>query len=125
MYANLGSPSAVIFQTSVNFLYNDLALTNNQYRANMADTWYGYLIVVYPGDYTFYLSSSDGSQLYIESVLTVSNGGLHTPVEVTSGLVTIAGGYHRIDMLHFCQSGGCSLVLSWECSSCTPGKIYC
>lgn len=41
----------------------------------MADSWSGYLIVTKPGDYTFYLSSSDGSQLYIDGALVVDNGG--------------------------------------------------
>ena len=75
VWANLGSPTATIFQSAVNFGVGDLSLTNNEVTVSMADSWDGYVSVVKPGDYTFYLSSSDGSQLYIDGTLVVSNGG--------------------------------------------------
>ena len=56
------------------------------------------------GDYTFYLSSNDGSNLYIDNKLVIDNDGLHGTIE-KSGDIKLSVGRHKV-RLHYFQAGG-------------------
>ena len=60
------------------------------------------------GDYTFFTSSDDGSQLFVNGTLVVNNDGLHPPVE-SSGTINLGTGWHDIVVTFFEKSGGESL----------------
>jgi hypothetical protein len=66
--------------------------------------WSGYLLVGRSGDYTFTLTSDDGSQLYLDGALVVDNGGTHGPI-ARSGRVRLESGSHAI-VLEYVQIGG-------------------
>jgi uncharacterized repeat protein (TIGR03806 family) len=72
----------------------------------------GYVRVQAEGDYTFYASSDDGSQLLIDGNLVVDNDGLHATTE-QSGLVTLPNGYHTIEVTMFERNGDQALTASW------------
>ena len=55
--------------------------------------WTGQLKIEESGEYTFYLTSDDGSWLYIDGQLVIDNGGLHAPRE-KSATVHLTKGYH-------------------------------
>lgn len=61
--------------------------------------------------YQFYLSSDDGSRLYIDEQLVVDNNGLHG-MEEMAGTAPLAAGYHRIRVEYFEKTGGDGLELS-------------
>jgi cysteine-rich repeat protein len=71
-----------------------------------------YLRIASGGDYTFYTSSDDGSQLFIDGALVVDNDGLHGVVE-ESGVVTLPSGYHEIVVTMFERGGDEVLTASW------------
>jgi cysteine-rich repeat protein len=73
----------------------------------------GYLRVDTPGDYIFYTSSDDGSQLFLDQTLVVDNDGLHGLGEVSGG-VALTAGYHEIVVTMFEAGGGQALFVSWE-----------
>lgn len=73
----------------------------------------GYVSVPADGSYTFYSNSDDGSNLYIDNVKVVSNGGLHGPVE-KSGVIGLKAGKHAISVLFFQRGGGASLTVSYS-----------
>ncbi len=75
--------------------------------------WVGYLYVPEDGDYTFYLTSDDGSWLWIDGNLVVDNGGLHAPRE-KSATVHLKKGYHPIEVRFFENHGGAVVRLEWE-----------
>ncbi|MCP4711734.1 MAG: M6 family metalloprotease domain-containing protein [Planctomycetes bacterium] len=62
--------------------------------------FHGYLEFFDYGEYTFYLNSDEGSQLYIGNTLVVDNDGLH-PVVEASGTIPLKAGKHAITVLYF------------------------
>jgi len=60
------------------------------------------------GSYTFYTTSDDGSQLFIDGQLVVNNNGLHAPVE-KQGSINLTAGLHDIQVTYMELSGGQSL----------------
>jgi alpha-N-arabinofuranosidase len=73
----------------------------------------GYIKIPKDGQYTFYLNSDDGSSLYLDKDLVVSNDGQHAPEE-QSGTVFLRAGYHAIKVAFFQASGGMVLDASIE-----------
>lgn len=65
----------------------------------------GYVKIPKDGVYTFYVSSDDGSKLYLGDKLVVDNDGLHASVE-KSGTIALAAGYHPIRIDYFQSQGG-------------------
>jgi len=71
-----------------------------------------YLRVGLAGNYTFYTSSDDGSQLLIDGGLVVDNDGLHAAIE-ESGSISLSSGYHPIEIRMFERGGDEVLTASW------------
>ena len=69
----------------------------------------GSLSVASTGSYTFSLNSDDGSLLFIDGSLVVTNGGPHTP-QVASGSATLTAGIHPFEVQFFECCGGPSGV---------------
>ena len=65
------------------------------------------------GEYTFSLSSDDGSRLFIDGKEFINNDGLHGSVEV-SHKANFSRGKHLIEVHYFQQWGGQDLSLSLE-----------
>ena len=65
----------------------------------------GYIKIAKRGQYTFYLNSDDGSNLYINNVKIVDNDGLHGTVEV-SNKILLREGYYKIGVNFFQKEGG-------------------
>jgi hypothetical protein len=55
--------------------------------------------------YTFYLSSNDGSKLYIDGELIIDNDGLHGALE-KQGMVKLSRGKHALRITYFQAGGG-------------------
>ena len=68
-------------------------------------TYKGYINIPEDGIYSFYLSSDDGSMLYINGKQVIDNDGLHAPGEVT-GQAALKQGYHPIEVQYFDHGGG-------------------
>lgn len=71
----------------------------------------GYIKIPKDGSYSFYLNSDDGSSLYIDDDLLVSNDGQHAPQEL-SAETFLKAGYHEIKVTFFQASGGMVLDVS-------------
>ncbi|MBA4387073.1 MAG: hypothetical protein C0404_03770 [Verrucomicrobia bacterium] len=72
----------------------------------------GKLAIATGGSYTFYTSSDDGSTLYIDGSLMVTNDGPHGIVK-KAGVTNLSAGLHDIEA-RFCQgTGGWGLTVSW------------
>jgi len=88
-------------------------LTAQHTTTNFGFQFTGYIKIATAGIYTFYLSSDDGSRLWIDDSLIVNNDGVHLSKEV-SGSVGLAMGYHRIRVGYFQQTSSSSLVASYS-----------
>lgn len=75
--------------------------------------WKGYLYAPRDGDYKFYLTSDDGSLLFIDGKLVVDNGGFHVPVEKEE-IVSLKKGIHEIEIKYFQGGGDAVLKFSWK-----------
>jgi hypothetical protein len=69
----------------------------------------GSINVASGGTYTFGLDSDDGSQLYIDGVLIIDDGGAHPPQLVTAN-INLAAGTHSFEVQFFECCGGASAV---------------
>ena len=73
----------------------------------------GYIKVEKNGKYTFYTTSDDGSQLYINGQQLVDNDGLHAARE-RSGRVQLSSGYHKIEVRYFENAYAENLAVSYQ-----------
>ena len=73
----------------------------------------GYITIPADGQYKFYTSSDDGSNLYIDDLLTVANDGLHGNTE-RSGVIGLKAGKHAIRGVFFQQAGQQLFTVSYE-----------
>lgn len=73
----------------------------------------GFLVVKEAGVYQLYLSSDDGSKLYLANTLLIDNDGLHGMQE-KKGTAVLAAGYHPLRIEFFEKTGGDDLQLKIE-----------
>lgn len=67
-------------------------------------TFEGYIDIKSSGKYTFYTTSDDGSELYIDGSRVVNNNGLHA-VQEKSGSIQLNEGLHAIRVVFFEKTG--------------------
>ena len=89
----------------------DISLSNRSTLYGFSFT--GYVNVPSDGQYTFYTTSDDGSNLFIDNVLVVNNDGLHGALE-QSGTIGLQAGMHAISIGYFQQGGGNVLTVSYS-----------
>ncbi|MGC2998810.1 ricin-type beta-trefoil lectin domain protein [Streptomyces sp. G35A] len=65
------------------------------------------------GDYTFRLTSDDGSRLWIDDDLVIDHDGLHG-ADPKDGTVTLTAGHHALRIEHFERDGGQQITLAWQ-----------
>ncbi|MFI5186731.1 MAG: alpha-L-fucosidase [Chitinophagales bacterium] len=73
----------------------------------------GFIQTPTDGIYNFYISSDDGSKLFIDDEILIDNDGLHG-MEEKNKQTPLAKGYHSIKILFFQKSGGDDLQVQWE-----------
>ncbi len=73
----------------------------------------GNIFVPLTGTWTFFLTSDDGSRLYIDGSQVVDNDGFHGMVEVSASVV-LSRGMHSIDVSFFQGGVGAGLTLAWS-----------
>lgn len=79
--------------------------------------WTGYLYVPKDGNYTFELSSTDGSWLWIDGIQAIDNHGLHGTAPKLSATVRLTPGYHPVKVRYFYRSlKTASCNLRWDAS---------
>ncbi len=89
-------------------------LTDQRSRdANYAFIFTGYIKIPADGFYTFYLTSNDGSRLYLNDELAINNDGAHGKREESISL-SLRKGYHKLQLSYFQLGGGQDLMLEWS-----------
>ncbi|MEM8486210.1 MAG: putative Ig domain-containing protein, partial [Bacteroidota bacterium] len=92
---------------------NNFDISNRDTEDFFGFRFTGYVNIETAGDYTFYTTSDDGSQLFINDNMVVDNDGLHAAAE-QSGVVNLDEGYHAIEVTFFEHGGAASLVVQYE-----------
>lgn len=88
-------------------------LSVREHDDHFAIRFSGYLAIELAGQYDFYTSSDDGSQLYVDDQLVVDNDGLHA-VQKEGGTISLDAGYHPITITMFEADGGEILEVTWS-----------
>ncbi|TLW90431.1 DUF1080 domain-containing protein [Saccharomonospora piscinae] len=65
------------------------------------------------GQYTFRLTSDDGSRLSLDDEVVVDHDGLHG-AEPKEGTTELSAGYHSLFIEHFDRTGGQQVTLEWR-----------
>lgn len=92
----------------------DIGLEGIPHREeNFGIQFAGYVMIEKDGDYTFYITSDDGSKLFIGDEEVVNNDGLHGASEA-SGKISLQQGKHKIVVQYFQRGGAKTLSLSLE-----------
>ena len=102
-----------IEHTPINF--NWPSEEKKSYKSPFAIEWDGLLKIEQRCDYTFILGSDDGSELYLNGMLIIDNGGHHGLVEKRQTL-SLEPGFYRFHLRYFDQGGGAMLYLKWKYS---------
>jgi mono/diheme cytochrome c family protein len=80
---------------------------------DMAMRFEGYLRIEREGNYRFHLTSDDGSKLFLDGQLAVSNDGIHPP-STASQVVRLTKGVHKLVAAVFNAGGGVELQVDME-----------
>ena len=113
---------------SGSYTYLDIASTSgNMFSAinagvpvdNIGGVFTSTFLNFWTGTFRFYLSSDDGSKLYVDDVLVVNNDGLHGNVEVYGdvyllGSESAGGGSHSVRVEFFESGGAGALSVSFQ-----------
>lgn len=73
----------------------------------------GFVEVGSSGDYTFRLTSDDGSMLWLDNRVIIDNDGLHGE-ESRDAVVNLTAGHHTVRVRYFDAGGGQRLLLEWR-----------
>jgi sialate O-acetylesterase len=73
-----------------------------------------FLDVPQDGEYTFYLTSDDGSKLLIDGKAIVDNDGIHPPTELRGEKVRLTRGKHSLEINYFQRGGQAVVALAWD-----------
>lgn len=83
-------------------------------EVNFGFVFTGYLSIPVDGQWYLSTASDDGTKLWLGDQLVVSNDGNHGIIEITSSLLRLKAGRHRM-RLEFCQGNGpFGLNVSWQ-----------
>ncbi|MGV3772565.1 MAG: c-type cytochrome [Verrucomicrobiales bacterium] len=115
--ADFGTMKPVSVGTINNFL-----LSPKRRNDNFGFRFSGYIRIATPGAYTFYLTSDDGSRLYIGSDLVIQNDGDHAPV-LKRGVKELTAGDHPIGVSFYNAGAGYELTLEYEGPGIARQKI--
>ncbi len=83
-----------------------------QKRDEFALKFTGSLLIDKPGKYTFYLSSDDGSRMYLNNELFINNDGLHGMIEKSNSIELPAGAVPLV-VTYFDNGGGDGLAVAY------------
>jgi hypothetical protein len=94
--------------TLVNF---DIAATA---ASQGAIVFSGFVLIEADGDYTFFVTSDDGSRLSIDGAVIVNDDGDHAATEVDGTATGLTAGEHAIEVDYYNDVGTGSLTVEWQ-----------
>jgi PKD repeat protein len=97
---------------------NDWAMDIIARDDNFSVNFTGYILISQTDDYTFYLTSDDGSWLNLNGAQIINNGGLHSPTMVQT-TVHLTPGYYSFALPMFENTGGCVAYLEYSSPNIT------
>ncbi len=90
-----------------------ISITDTLRAENTGLLYEGFIKIATDDIYTFYLSSDDGSKLYIDDELLIDNDGLHGNVAISKN-IALKKGYHMFRLAYIQATGGAALSLQYN-----------
>jgi len=84
----------------------------------------GYLKIDTAADYTFNLTSDDGSWLWVDGVQVIDNSGVHAPLDKGSAAIHLTPGYHPIRVDMYENTGRAVAYLEYSSTSPTMARTF-
>lgn len=106
-------PDVERVDAQINFAETLTAFPGTKLVDNFYVHWSGVLRISKDGNYVFFLTSDDGSRLFIDGKPVVDHGGLHDMTE-TSGRAELKAGDHEIKVELFDAEEEAGCILAWE-----------
>jgi len=100
----------------------DISLKDASRKEQAGLLYHCYIKIPEDGIYNFYLSSDDGSKLWIGHELVVDNDGLHGD-EGKNGRIALKKGYHSFKLEYFNGTGEAALQLKYSINGSTEKAI--
>ncbi|WP_165869237.1 PA14 domain-containing protein [Maribacter algicola] len=120
---NIPTSGALATGVATNIDVSGLAATHTPGDGETYSVRYtGYIEITSSGSYTFFTNSDDGSKLFIDAVEVVDNDGLHGMNE-ESGTITLASGFHWLEIVFFERTGGDNLIVQYQGPSIAKQNI--
>ena len=107
------NPNVIRFDENINYGSTSTNFAGTGYNTRYAGLWTGQIRIDQPGDVTFFLSSDDGSRLFVNGTLVVNDPDLH-PMRERSGTINLTTGYHDIRIEFFNNDGPGGLIFSYR-----------
>ena len=101
---------------------NGLIATSNR-SDNLGIVFTGYVNVTSTNVYQFYVTSDDGSKLYLGNTLVMNNDGSHGMIEGATALIGLKAGKHLVRIEYFEGGGGAGVIASWSGTGVTKAVI--
>lgn len=80
---------------------------------NVAARFTGAVTVAAAGSYTFFLTSDDGSELWVDGVRVIDNDRIQ-PSTLKTGTITLGAGVHAVEVRYYEAGGFASVDLDWQ-----------
>lgn len=125
---NLTTLSPVTTGTGPNVNINLFTATTT---TNFGYVWHGYITIPVTGTYYFATASDDGSALWFNSSVplsdaaaTVNNDNLQGVTQKNSSAMNLTAGTYPICIAYFQQGGGYSMSVLWSCTALNGNATY-
>lgn len=105
-------PDFALLTPALQGTISNFDITGASAEDSFAYVFDGFIEIPADGLYTFYLNSDDGSKLYIDGGIVVSNDGVHGTQEA-EGSAALLAGFHSIRVSYFEKSGSQRLEVRW------------
>ena len=108
-------PDRVQIEPNLNHGASNNAYTglDNRFKQDWGARFSGLIDIPYSGNWTFFINSDDGSELWLDGASLVQNHGSHGMTE-RSGFVNLSSGLHDFRIEFFQGGGPHGLIFSWQ-----------
>jgi len=110
---DFGPPLFYRVDPTIAFEYEDRTCDPRLPADGFCIIWTGFLHVPANGDYTFCVSTDDGSRLYVDGALLVDHWGHHGKEE-RSATTTLNAGEHAVELRYYEDYGWAAAHLEWS-----------
>ena len=109
-----GSPTITRRVAQIDFDWNNTAPMAGIPADQWSAKWTGTLTPPTTGNYTFSLTSDDGSRLFVDGKRVIDNWGDHASNTKTAKVRLVAGQAVRVEVDYYEAAGGASVRLGWR-----------